>query len=515
VSADTYNARKTQEQFRRFSIDIFAGNETISEYVKASAGDNVRLIKSIAEQYLTQVESIVTTNMRAGNRPSAIEKLLTNQFGVTKRRAKMIARDQSAKINADLAEKRMRSAGIEHFQWVTSKDQRVRDRHDSIANKVTKYGKGIYRWDDLPLSDKGVPIAAGTDFQCFPGDLQLDNTTFCNVMYRRWFTGELTELVFGDGVILRATRNHPILTDKGFKPAYLINCSDNIVRAVDKSFLAAKLDSEGVIPTFEQIFSAFDLLGVELGVSSSAKGQFHGDISDGDVNIIELNRLLVDAVNPSIVEKLNKLELTDSDKVVIFDAFSCFGEGDFGSVAFRGSLVSLMSRLNLSISLFLGHFTPLECFGLTLGSWFNTELFDVSTDNISRHPEMLSDCILAFSVLVHGNHILAEVVESFLFERVGSLNSKLFNRSLYDALGNTKITGYADDRLATSYKIERVIDNRSICFSGHVYNLQTVSGDYTTCSTVVSNCRCVARPVLKSEVERNQREGRTNPSVKK
>lgn len=165
-AADLNNAQKAQNQYKGFGVDVFTGNETINEYLKASAGDNARLIKSIPEQYLTQVESIVTTNMRAGNRPSAIIQLLIDQFGVTKRRAKMISRDQTAKINSNLAQKRMRSAGITHFKWQTSSDERVRDRHSVLANRVTKYGKGIYSWEELPDSDKGVPIAPGEDYQC-------------------------------------------------------------------------------------------------------------------------------------------------------------------------------------------------------------------------------------------------------------------------------------------------------------------------------------------------------------
>jgi len=42
----------------------------------------------------------------------------------------------------------------------------VRDRHAHLAEKVTAYGKGIYRWDNPPLSDNGTPITVGTDFQC-------------------------------------------------------------------------------------------------------------------------------------------------------------------------------------------------------------------------------------------------------------------------------------------------------------------------------------------------------------
>lgn len=147
-------------------IDVFSGSPVMQDYLKASAQQNVQLIKSIPAKYLEEVETLVVANMRSGMRPGFIVTALQEQFGVTQRRAKMIARDQAGKIQGELAEKQQRSAGFEYFQWIDSDDQRVRTRHRDIADKVTAYGKGIYRWDNLPLSDKGLPIKPGSDYQC-------------------------------------------------------------------------------------------------------------------------------------------------------------------------------------------------------------------------------------------------------------------------------------------------------------------------------------------------------------
>lgn len=160
-SADQVNEKRFD-----IGVDVFTGSTELNNYLDASVFDNTRLIMSIPDQYLTQVESIVMTNVRAGGRPAAIAKQLTKQFGVTESRAKMIARDQTAKINGDLTAKRQQNVGFEYFQWITSEDSRVRDRHDDISDKVTAYGEGIYRWDNPPLSDRGTPIIPGQDFQC-------------------------------------------------------------------------------------------------------------------------------------------------------------------------------------------------------------------------------------------------------------------------------------------------------------------------------------------------------------
>lgn len=159
--------KKSERDLKKSAgIDVFSGSPVMRDYLKASVQQNVKLIQSIPEKYLGQVETLLIANMRSGMRPSFIVTALQEQFGVTQRDAKRIARDQAGKIQGELAEKQQRGAGFEYFGWEDSDDSRVRTRHREIAEKVTAYGKGIYRWDNLPLSDKGLPIKPGSDYEC-------------------------------------------------------------------------------------------------------------------------------------------------------------------------------------------------------------------------------------------------------------------------------------------------------------------------------------------------------------
>ncbi|MCE2029282.1 phage minor head protein [Sessilibacter corallicola] len=158
------NARRVREDLNRFGINALEPD--LRAYMEEAVSDNVRLIKSISSQYLDNVESVVSANVRAGNRSTIIAKQLIQSHGVSVNRAKFIARDQTAKLNADLSKRRHLSAGFEYFRWIDSKDIRVRSRHRNIAKRKTKYGIGIYRYDELPLSDSGQPIFPGHDYQC-------------------------------------------------------------------------------------------------------------------------------------------------------------------------------------------------------------------------------------------------------------------------------------------------------------------------------------------------------------
>lgn len=150
---------------RTTGIDVFASDRRLDEYIKAATNQNARLITSIPEQYLGQVANIVEGNMRLGMRPSYIEKALTQQFGVTQRRARLIARDQTSKVTGEMNKQRQINAGFSYFKWVTSKDSRVREDHRHLADRVTKYGKGVYSWSDLPL-ENGVPVQPGSPINC-------------------------------------------------------------------------------------------------------------------------------------------------------------------------------------------------------------------------------------------------------------------------------------------------------------------------------------------------------------
>ncbi len=165
-SVNTQNQRRFNRNVKSVGIDIFGDSPRLQDLLEASSLDNARLITTIPNQYLNQVQSIVMTNMRSGLLPRNIIGQLQNQFGVTKRRAALIARDQTSKINGEISKARQTDAGFEFFRWQTAEDSRVRDDHEHLENQDIGYGKGVYRWDKPPKDDKGVAIIPGSAINC-------------------------------------------------------------------------------------------------------------------------------------------------------------------------------------------------------------------------------------------------------------------------------------------------------------------------------------------------------------
>jgi len=155
-----------REQKRSFGIDVLQNSPEIRDRMQAAAIQNANLIKSIPEQYLKNVSNTVFSNMRTGLLPREIVSQIEDEYGVTQRRARFIARDQAAKVNGELTKQRQIDAGYLYFKWMASDDERVRASHRAIADADVGYGPGIYKWSELPIGDDGQPIQPGSSYQC-------------------------------------------------------------------------------------------------------------------------------------------------------------------------------------------------------------------------------------------------------------------------------------------------------------------------------------------------------------
>ncbi|MBR8654205.1 minor capsid protein [Achromobacter sp. Marseille-Q0513] len=165
-----------REQKKSFGIDVLQNSPEIRAAMQAAAIQNANLIQSIPEQYLKSVANSVFTNLRTGLLPRDVAKQIEEEYGVAQRRARFIARDQSAKINGELTKQRQIDAGYEFFEWMDSDDKRVRSSHREIADTDVGYGKGVYRWDDLPKNERGERIQPGSDYQCRCGSRPVRNS---------------------------------------------------------------------------------------------------------------------------------------------------------------------------------------------------------------------------------------------------------------------------------------------------------------------------------------------------
>lgn len=130
-------------------------NENLENTLIATTSQNVSLIKSIPEQYLKNIESIVYSGLAQKNKATSMTQQIMQAGGVTRNRAKFIARDQSSKFNGALTKQRATNLGVEEYVWRTAEDDRVRDTHRVKNGKTFRF--------DTPPKDTGNP---GQDYNC-------------------------------------------------------------------------------------------------------------------------------------------------------------------------------------------------------------------------------------------------------------------------------------------------------------------------------------------------------------
>ena len=115
----------------------------IQEIVAAAKRANIDLITSIPEQYFDKLGDAIGTNMEAGLRFEDLAKEVERIGDVTESRAKLIARDQTSKMNGAMNMVRQTSLGITSYIWQTAGDERVREEHADLDGSQ-------FDWNDPP-----------------------------------------------------------------------------------------------------------------------------------------------------------------------------------------------------------------------------------------------------------------------------------------------------------------------------------------------------------------------------
>lgn len=482
--------RRNAQQFYSSVEDSIGTNakellnsEGLQSNINALMLETAQWAKKLRDETL---EAYTANTLRVMAQGGSLTDVLAQYSGMEEKRknhAKMVSRTQIANFNSLVSKARAENLGIEKAVWVTSRDERVRRCHAVRDKKEFDLNKGLYSSCD------NKTLLPGTDFNCFEGSAKINHTSRCLKVFRRFFSGKLTELVFDDGVIYRSTPNHPVFTVNGFKGAGLIDIGEYVVGTRDKSLNGVNLNGDDMIPTFEEVFSALDLLGVERGVSPAINGKFHGDISDSEIDVICLDGLLMSKVDTTILKKFNKLNLSNADKMIVFKFFTCSSKLFSFRDTLNPSSACVMRVFNLVRSSFLIHLSPLELFRFALGSWCNASSDQSISYDVSGHPEVFSDSVFAYSVLVHGLDAFdVKFDHRKLFS--GRSDTNLFKLPVEGGLFNSELLSNDVDSESGLYQARRVIEKRSIDFHGFVYNLETISNDYISNATAVSNCRC-------------------------
>lgn len=140
-------------------LDDYYSGEFYQRMLEQWISANVDLIKTIPKDSLGKMKEMVYSDYMNGRTTTNIVKDLQQQYGIDKRHARLIARDQTSKLNAKITQSQQRDAGVDKYKWSTVGDGRVRDSHDILDGETCS-------WDDPPETDDGRKCHPGEDYQC-------------------------------------------------------------------------------------------------------------------------------------------------------------------------------------------------------------------------------------------------------------------------------------------------------------------------------------------------------------
>lgn len=153
-------------------VNPVQGDAALQTMLKAFAQQNATLIKSLPQEALKDVEGIATRGLMNGQTVRDMEREIREKFNTTRARARLIARDQTGKLNAQLTEVRQKRIGINEYIWNDSDDERVRAGHSVLDGMICTWDDDtVYRRPGETEWRKRSSIGGyighpGTDYQC-------------------------------------------------------------------------------------------------------------------------------------------------------------------------------------------------------------------------------------------------------------------------------------------------------------------------------------------------------------
>ena len=129
----------------------------VNNVLQAVKAENVNLISDLAAKYFTELEGLILRSVREGRDIAGLTRDLEERFGICRRRALLIARDQNNKASAAISRARMQDAGITEAVWRHSgRAKHPRQSHVNADGTIFPLDEGCLIDGDLLFPGEAV-----------------------------------------------------------------------------------------------------------------------------------------------------------------------------------------------------------------------------------------------------------------------------------------------------------------------------------------------------------------------
>ncbi|MED6004922.1 MULTISPECIES: phage minor head protein [Enterobacteriaceae] len=176
-TANRINAQRFDKQASKtVGIDLqgalSSSGKAVQDQLEIDRQLNASLIKSVATEFKQDIADTIMANVQSGERSTNLITQIKERYGVSQSRAKLIARDQTSKLNGSLTKARSQALGSKTYIWSGVGDERERDTHRAMNGKLCRWDDPtVYSDDDGKTWKKrrqigGVELHPTEDYQC-------------------------------------------------------------------------------------------------------------------------------------------------------------------------------------------------------------------------------------------------------------------------------------------------------------------------------------------------------------
>lgn len=452
----------------------------LREIAKSYTTNMQYYIKKWAEKDIPEFRKKVQQAVLEGYREDKVQKILEREYKIGADKAKFLAQNETSIMLAQYRKVTYQRMGFNKFKWVTIMDGKERKLHADLNGKICSF-------DNPPIIDKhtGQTGLPGETYNCLKGDTNIVTPFLHNRLYRRKFRGETVELITRMGSF-EITPNHPILTDKGWVKAGMVNIGDNIAKISNETFFAGETHPYNAITTIEKFFSFYNVLFKSERVATTVK-DFHGDIAvDNQVDVINIKSKLGDYLKSEISHcRINHILTKANDIFASCPCNSAFCEA-FPVGAFSPD--SIISGLNKAFSFFFGsEFHSVE-HSFTPIAWLDTLVYEMSGYSTSINSEFFCNLFDTPAIDKEFYSFLMWEICFNLFRK--NIIAPLSHCSREMTCATSETIGDFSQRKPAFTEFDTIIDKRINKSFFHVYNLENKNNWYLANNYIIKNCRC-------------------------
>ncbi|MBS4879775.1 MAG: minor capsid protein [Firmicutes bacterium] len=437
------------------------------------------------EALVGEVSKRLTQGLLRGDAPAKTIAAIQKTFGVHRYKAARLVHTETTYFNAVASRQAYQDLDVEQVEIIETLDGRTCEICGDMDGKI------------IPLSqyEPGVTVPPYHP-NCVLPDTIIASPDGDAIM-RSEYSGEVVEFATAHGRRLSVTPNHIMLTACGWVRAKNLIQGDQVIYygGWDKFIVEANPTHNDSIATVEQLFASLlkSVAVSPISVPTTAK-DLKGDATEnGKVDVIFINGFLRDILNSPTSKFFGDLPL-----IWAGEGGKTFLSTDCSLAQFLTGIGlasdGVMSGLNIAHILLSGSLTHHELIRFRRGAHYNTRLQQTALDNRFGDRKFSGNTVDTFTRSIKRSEFVNWQILSGIW--LPDFNSDLSKDSIDRFSGAAKEISDFCKTFPGVVEFDNIIRVDRRFYTGHVYDISSLSTLYLCNGLLSSNCRGTTAPAI-------------------